>query len=82
MRWQHPERGLVPPNDFLPVAEQAGLITRDRTLRARRGVPQGASVAGTRGCDFGKIAVNLSAKEFMQPSLISTISNTLATHRP
>ncbi|HSK47442.1 MAG TPA: EAL domain-containing protein [Coriobacteriia bacterium] len=77
VRWEHPEQGLVSPDTFLPVAEQAGLITaigrfvlEEACRKARSWVDE--------GLEFGKIAVNLSAKEFMQPSLISTISNTLA----
>jgi diguanylate cyclase (GGDEF)-like protein len=68
LRWKHPERGLVPPVQFIPVLEETGLI-----------VPVGEWVI-KRACDDMKswtaagirvlpIAVNLSARQFRQPDL-------------
>ncbi len=78
LRWNHPERGLVPPDEFLPVAEQAGLITQI----GRFVLSEACALARfwhESGLEFGKIAVNLSAREFMQPGLIRTVSSTLET---
>jgi EAL domain-containing protein (putative c-di-GMP-specific phosphodiesterase class I) len=76
LRWNHPERGLVPPDDFLPVAEQAGLITHIGRFVLTEACTR-ARTWHDAGLQFGKIAVNLSAREFMQPGLIPTISATL-----
>lgn len=77
MRWQHPERGMVSPLDFIPIAEETGLI-----------VPMGAwalqaacraAVAWNRGASHPlKVAVNLSARQFAGGQLVSTVTEALA----
>jgi diguanylate cyclase (GGDEF)-like protein len=78
VRWEHPERGLVHPADFIPVAEETGLI-----------VPIGRWVlveACTQIRQWQKshprsepltIGVNLSVKQFSQPDLIEQIANAI-----
>ncbi|HVE39953.1 MAG TPA: EAL domain-containing protein, partial [Planctomycetota bacterium] len=78
VRWQHPQRGLVPPYDFVPVAEEAGLIIPiDRWVlrRACRDVrewqkkfPDGERLT---------ISVNLSGKQFAHPDLVDVIRGAL-----
>jgi diguanylate cyclase (GGDEF)-like protein/PAS domain S-box-containing protein len=76
LRWQHPEYGLIPPGEFIPIAEQTGLIgpIGEWVLRTactqmndwyRRGLPRIA------------ISVNLSSRQFRQESLTSTIKKVL-----
>jgi len=78
VRWQHPERGLLPPDDFIPLAEQTGLIvplTRwvlDTTARQLR-------AWADAGLDLGA-AVNLSARVLHDPDLPDAIAALLATH--
>ena len=77
IRWNHPRRGLVPPNDFIPVAEETGLImplgqwvleTACRQLAVWATRPETAAV---------KIAVNVSARQFQQRDFVEQIVATL-----
>lgn len=78
VRWNHPERGMVPPGDFISVAEESGLIVRlsawvlDEALRQARAW----QVAGIRPL---KVAVNLSARDFA-PGLVERVQLLLARH--
>ena len=79
VRWQHPQRGLVPADEFIPLAEKTGLI-----------VPLGAWVLDEacrqmaqwhrEGHTGWTVAVNLSALQFSHAALIDTVRDTLARH--
>jgi diguanylate cyclase (GGDEF)-like protein len=71
-RWRHPERGFIPPSQFIPVAEQCGLIT-DLGLRVLRDACVFAA-----GLPDGRIAVNLSPVQFMSNNLAAVIGDVLA----
>lgn len=77
IRWQHPRRGLLPPGEFIPLAEESGRITdigrwvmmaACRQLAAWKGTPQ----EGLR------IAVNLSGRELDDEALVDHIREALA----
>jgi diguanylate cyclase (GGDEF)-like protein/PAS domain S-box-containing protein len=73
IRWQHPERGLLPPEQFIPVAEETGLIRQ-----IGRWVLRAACVQGQAWRDAGlppiPVAVNLSAREFNDERLAFEIA--------
>jgi len=78
IRWRHPERGIVPPGLFIPVAEATGLIVviGDWVLREALA----ASVrwrATLPGSTPPPIAVNLSFKQFEQPDFFSSVKQTI-----
>jgi diguanylate cyclase (GGDEF)-like protein/PAS domain S-box-containing protein len=77
LRWQHPQRGLVPPNDFIPLAEDTGLI-----------IPIGlwvmemaCTLLKARACDARNaaldIAVNVSARQFRQADFVAQVQGVL-----
>jgi EAL domain-containing protein (putative c-di-GMP-specific phosphodiesterase class I) len=80
IRWEHPERGLLTPDKFLPIAEESGLIVqvgawavgegcrRLRDWDRRNGGPSNFS-----------LAVNLSARELTHPDVVATVLT--AVHR-
>jgi EAL domain-containing protein (putative c-di-GMP-specific phosphodiesterase class I) len=79
VRWEHPERGLVPPGAFITLAEETGLIVpignrvvREvcRTLRRWHDLGHG----------WLRCSVNLSVRHLQQPDLAATVAAALAEH--
>lgn len=72
LRWQHPQRGMIPPADFIPLAEQTRLI-----LPIGHWVLHSACrlLASWRGSSRGglRIAVNVSAVQFHEPGFIEQV---------
>ncbi|WP_337058975.1 phosphodiesterase DibA [Pseudomonas sp. USHLN015] len=77
VRWQHPQRGLVPPAEFLPVAEESGLIgaidawVLERACRQMRDWTE-------RGLQLSFIAVNVSCRLFSRGELDTRVARVLA----
>ncbi|MEH2433872.1 MAG: EAL domain-containing protein [Nostoc sp.] len=78
LRWQHPERGLLNPADFIPLAEETGLIFSIGSWVLNEACRQ---MQAWRMCHHSnlleKISFNLSLKEFSQPNLIEQIRQVL-----
>jgi diguanylate cyclase (GGDEF)-like protein len=79
VRWNHPTRGLVPPNDFIPIAEKTGLIIPlgDWVLDEACRQMSAWHEAGHRQWT---IAVNLSPVQFGHPQLIQVVKAALERH--
>jgi diguanylate cyclase (GGDEF)-like protein len=79
VRWHHPERGFVPPNDFIPFAEQTGcikLITRwviDAALKQ-------SSIWHAAGISL-KVSINISARDLLDKELVPHVSAAIASYR-
>jgi diguanylate cyclase (GGDEF)-like protein len=76
-RWNHPERGLVPPDEFIPLAEETGLITEIGSWVLREACTQLRSWQSAMGREALTMSVNLSGKQLTQTDLIQQIENTL-----
>ncbi|OHB28756.1 MAG: hypothetical protein A2X84_06500 [Desulfuromonadaceae bacterium GWC2_58_13] len=72
IRWQHPERGMISPADFIPLAEETGLI-----VPIGRWVLQTACAQARhwqdQGCQPIPIAVNISGRQFKQPAFVDML---------
>ncbi|MBI3056646.1 MAG: EAL domain-containing protein, partial [Betaproteobacteria bacterium] len=76
VRWRNPELGLVSPADFIPLAEDIGLIVPIGEWVLQQACAQ-ASAWRSQGHPIA-VAVNLSARQFRQNDLVETIKRTLA----
>ncbi|HEY9607258.1 MAG TPA: EAL domain-containing protein [Allocoleopsis sp.] len=78
LRWQHPQRGLVSPNEFIPAAEETGLITPIGWWALREACRQ-MSIWQQQfpATPPLTINVNLSCKQFTQPDLLEQIDTIL-----
>ena len=74
MRWQHPERGSVPPAIFIPVAEEMGLIVQLGEWALRQ-----ACMEAVEWPDGICVSVNLSPLQFSKGNLVSTVMSALAS---
>ena len=78
VRWVHPERGVVPPSDFIPLAETTGLIVQVGEWVLEQACAQ-AAVWQRAGMRPFRLAVNVSAREFTE-SLPNRVADTLARY--
>jgi diguanylate cyclase (GGDEF)-like protein/PAS domain S-box-containing protein len=80
MRWQHPTIGLVPPEVFIPLAEESDLIVELGSFALDEAITAAASwppiVGGAR---LASVSVNLAARQFRDPALPSRIERTLSS---
>ncbi len=72
VRWQHPLRGRIPPSDFIPLAEESGLIVPIGEWVLREACREAASWQGTL-----QVAVNVSAVQFRRGNLESLVRDVL-----
>ncbi len=78
LRWNHPQFGLIQPNDFIPIAEESGLIVPIGKWILEESCRQVAAWQKTYPLHRDlKISVNLSAKQLMHPSLTRQVSEML-----
>lgn len=78
VRWQHPERGMVPPAEFIPLAEENGLILPLGYWVLKTACQQLAVWSAHPGLAHLSIAVNVSARQFMLPTFVEEILALLA----
>ena len=74
LRWHHPERGLVSPGEFIPVAEETGLIVPIGEWALRE-----ACAAAAAWPNDIKVAINLSASQFKSRNLVEVVFSALAS---
>ncbi|WP_368669923.1 putative bifunctional diguanylate cyclase/phosphodiesterase [Beijerinckia sp. L45] len=74
MRWEHPIRGKVPPSEFIPIAEQSGMIVCLGEWALVEACREAASWP-----EHLRIAVNVSAVQFRQPGLEESVRRALAS---
>jgi diguanylate cyclase (GGDEF)-like protein/PAS domain S-box-containing protein len=78
IRWEHPERGLVPPMEFVPLAEETGLIVPLGTWALEEACRQAVRwQEGARGQAPLSMSVNLSPRQLSEPALPNEVSRVL-----
>ncbi|HUC14461.1 MAG TPA: EAL domain-containing protein, partial [Acidimicrobiales bacterium] len=81
IRWHHPKRGMVPPLEFIPVAEDSGMINAIGAWVFEQAVAQLASWdAEVNGPRLNVLAVNLSARQMDEPDTSDVIRNVLSRY--
>ena len=80
IRWNHPSMGLVPPNIFIPIAEETGFIS-DIGSWVLETACQQIVEWHQQGFDPLSVAVNLSAQQFYQPNLLDELAQALDNYQ-
>ncbi|WP_324805601.1 EAL domain-containing protein [Sphingomonas sp. LY29] len=76
LRWNHPQRGFIPPNVFIPVAEESGLMP----AIGEWVIEEACRAAGTWPEPI-TVALNISPKQIVLPSLPNTVSQAIGRHK-
>jgi diguanylate cyclase (GGDEF)-like protein/PAS domain S-box-containing protein len=80
VRWQHPQRGSIPPNQFIGVAEETGLIVQIGAQVLREGLrnlARWSEVAGGPQRAL-RLSVNVSARQLNEPDFVETVDDAIA----
>ncbi len=76
VRWNHPTRGPISPDKFIPLAEECGMIEKVGTFVLETAVKE-----ATQWPDNVRVAVNLSPIQFNNPAIVATVAAALDSHR-
>jgi diguanylate cyclase (GGDEF)-like protein/PAS domain S-box-containing protein len=76
LRWRHPELGMIPPDRFIPLAEESGVIVQIGQWVLRTACAQARAWLDA-GLAPGSVAVNLSARQFLQQDVVAWVTGTL-----
>lgn len=79
VRWQHPEKGLIMPNDFIPLAEEIGIINDLGKLVLEQACKQ-AKIWQNLGTNL-RVAVNLSVKQLQQNDIVEEVFEVLKRNK-
>ena len=79
IRWQHPERGLVMPGDFIPLAEESGLVLAMGEWVLQEACRQIEHWMGL-GCAPSQTAINISAVQLSSGNLVESVRKAVADH--
>ncbi|HSM42832.1 MAG TPA: EAL domain-containing protein, partial [Afifellaceae bacterium] len=79
MRWNHPQRGRIPPNDFIPVAEENGMIVQLGLFAMEQAAKELASWQTQSQHDIIPfVSVNVSSRQILRHDLINDVKSVLA----
>jgi len=80
LRWQHPDKGMIQPSDFVPVAEDSGLIVAvgEWTINT---VCKQIRVWTDAGLENQNVSINLAPRQFKEHDLVATITQALAENK-
>lgn len=76
VRWEHPELKNIPPLDFIPAAEDSGLILEIGAMVLEESIKSAKAIQQSGNIEF-KISVNVSAIQLLQSDLVNTVKNLL-----
>ncbi|MCE9663969.1 EAL domain-containing protein [Halomonas sp. M5N1S17] len=79
LRWEHPEHGMIPPNDFIPVAEESYLIVAIGNWVVETACRQLARWASDPRTAELTMAINISPLQFQQPDFVANLAAVLET---
>jgi EAL domain-containing protein (putative c-di-GMP-specific phosphodiesterase class I) len=77
LRWRHPERGLISPLDFIPLAEETGLIVPIGRWVLQEATRQAAEWQNRSPLGRLRMSVNVSVRQFQHPDLVGDVADAL-----
>ncbi|MDH2433138.1 REC domain-containing phosphodiesterase [Pokkaliibacter sp. MBI-7] len=80
LRWSHPQHGLIPPDHFIPVAEETGQILAIGQWVLQQACQQAQYWQSLHGSAAPRVAVNFSAFQFRQSNLVESVMEVLSNH--
>ena len=81
LRWEHPDHGLVPPDQFITLAEETGLIVPIGLWVLQTACAQIMEWAANPATSELQLAINVSARQFRQPDFVEQVQQALNAHR-